>query len=159
MAYFTFLFISLVPVAFESTLPLDEPGTSPNRGWFSALFAGFHYYYISTVVTLLGIASFYFQARELLSRTDRGAISLRGLASQAIIFALVGLTWIFRLTASCDFFRGLTPLGALIKWYRLVGWAAVDNLVFAFVQAVLFYIAWRRRGEEGTVDETTRLLQ
>lgn len=104
------------------------------------------------------MASLYFQARETLSRTSVGAISLVGLASQAIIFALVGSTWTFRLTASRDFFKSLTPLRAFIKWYQLVGWAAVDNLVFAFVQAVLFCIAWNRRGEEGAADETTRLL-
>ena len=154
IAYSTFLLISLVPVAFESTLPNDS-----NRGWFSALFGGYHSFYISPVVTLLGIASLYFQARETLSGTSNGAISLRGLASQAIIFTLVGFTWIFRLTASRDFFKGLTPLRALIEWYQLVGWAAVDNLIFAFVQAVLFCIAWRRRGEEATAEETRRLLQ
>ena len=50
------------------------------------------------------------------------------------------------------------PIRGLITWYQLVGWAAIDNLVFAFVQAVLFFIAWRRRGPDGTVDETMPLL-
>jgi hypothetical protein len=135
---------------------LDDSGYD---GWFTDIFAGYHCFYIRPVVTLLGMVSLFFQGRELFSRTSVGAISVVGFGSQAIIFALVGSTWTFRLPASRDFFKGLTPLCAYIKWLQLVGWATVDNLVFAFVQAILFCIAWNRRGKEGTAGETTRLLR
>jgi len=44
----------------------------------------------------------------------------------------------FRMTIPREYRRYFGP------WYEMVGWASVDNLVFAFVQAVLFLMAWRR---------------
>ncbi len=46
-----------------------------------------------------------------------------------------------------------------VSWYQLVGWAPVDNLVFAFVQGVLFFLAWGRRGTNGSLGEETPLLR
>jgi hypothetical protein len=142
--YITFLFISIIPGVFETTLP---PPGDEGRDWFSALFGGYHVLYINPVVTAIAIAAFLPQARETLSRPDRGALSLTGLATQAVVFAIVAACWPFRMTLPSSFWHS-KPFG----WYQLIGWATADNGVFAVVQAVLWWIAMRcGRGNQEVV--------
>jgi len=51
----------------------------------------------------------------------------------------------------------------LSVWYSLVGWATVDNAIYALVQVLLFWIPMRQRGEGGHEavmhSETSPLLQ
>ena len=148
--YIAFLLISLAPVIFESALP--PSGTNPNhdRRWVSAVFSYTHCILVSPIVTAIAVAALFPQARETWSRSDPGALSVRALAAQAIVFAVVAFCWSLRMTL---------PLGVVfITWYQLVGWAAVDNLVFAIVQAVLWWIS-RRTGLSGFIEgETTPLI-
>lgn len=67
------------------------------------------------------------------------------MAIQAVVFAVVALYWPLRMTIPPEFWD-MSPLRSYITWYQLVGWAAVDNAIFAFVQAALLWIAVRRRG-------------
>jgi hypothetical protein len=150
--YVSFLLISLVPVLFEAALP--PTGSDPNhdRRWVSAIWVNTHSILINPIVTALAFAALFPQLRELRSRpTDPGALSVEGLAVQAAVFFVVALCWPLRLRL---------PWGVgLVTWYQLVGWAAIDNAVFAFVQAVLWTFA-RRRGFAGVDDrETTPLIR
>lgn len=149
--YIAFLLISLTPVIFESTLP--PPGTDPNhdRRWVSAIFSYTHSILVNPIVTAIAVAALFPQAHETWSRSDPGALSVRALAAQAVVFAVVAFCWPLRMTL---------PLGVgFITWYQLIGWAAVDNLVFAIVQAVLWLIS-RRAGLSGSIEgeETTPLI-
>lgn len=125
-----------------------------------AFFSHYHTIYINPIVTIICFASLFPQARETLSRPSPGTLSITGLAIQAVIFAVVALYWPWRTSPSREHFD-LPPLQKFITWYQLDGWATVDNAVFAFVQAVLLWIAMRRRSgvQAVTTDETTPLLQ
>ena len=92
------------------------------------------------MVAALGLAALFVQGRQIRSEPSLGALSISGLWIQALIFALVGVSWMFRLTMPAEFWR-MQPIRAVTTWFQLVGWAAVNNLVFAFVQAVLFFMA------------------
>ena len=58
---------------------------------------------------------------------------------QAVVFALVALSWIKRVGFPYDEVDHF-PLSLFWSWYQLVGWAAVDNAVFALGQALLWGI-------------------
>jgi hypothetical protein len=153
-----YLSISLGLVAFEATLPPGD-GSLPvekDRRWFSATFEGVHTIYINPIVTAIGVLSLLPEARTIVTHRSPSALSLVGLGFQATSFTLVGISWLFRLTIPHEYWR-TDPAEALVSWYQLVGWAAVDNLVFAFVQAVLLVIALRQRRSDG-VSEIMPLL-
>lgn len=121
--------------------------------------------YVNPLVTILSLLSLYAQARQTppRPRLSEEALSPVGLAVQAIVFTVLALYWPFRLTLPPEF-RGMPILRSLLAWYQLVGWAAVDSAVFAFVQAALLLMgAIARRnvpgGELAENDETTPLLQ
>ncbi|KAK7710719.1 hypothetical protein SLS64_005622 [Diaporthe eres] len=90
--YTCYLLISLVPliVVPASTGPKDD------RKWFDALFSGFHIIFLNPPITILGVASLYPQCRAILGRpreSGPGALSLLGLAAQAVLFLLVGFNY------------------------------------------------------------------
>jgi hypothetical protein len=158
--YVSFLLISLAPVVYASFLP--APGNSPKDDgrWFSAIFVGVHIIFINPIITMLGFASLFAQARETISRPSHRALSIVGLAIQVVVFAVVALCWPLRMTIPREYWD-MPLLRRWMTWYQLVGWATIDNAVFAIVQAVLLWIAMRRRGEvEGMVTnaETAPLL-
>lgn len=98
--------------------------------------------FINPVVTVIGLVSVVAQVCEKSPRTSPEALSIAGLVMQLVVFTLVGISWLFRLTMPDDYWR-MSSMRALMTWYQLVGWAAVDNLVFAFVQAILLFIVLR----------------
>lgn len=67
---------------------------------------------------------------------------MTGLAVQAVVFALVAACWPFRMTLPSSFWHS-KPFG----WYQSIGWATVDNAVYAVVQTVLLLIVVRRGRE------------
>lgn len=71
------------------------------------------------------------------------ALSLEGLAAQAVVFALLALSWLWRL-------RWPGPGVMIATWYQCVGFVSVDHAVFAVVQAVLLWIAVRRSRQGAT---------
>jgi hypothetical protein len=155
----SFLLISIVPVLIDA---FDFGGRDdPYRKWAGAFFTGVHSMFINPIVTILGIAALFVQARETISRPDPGALSVTGLAIQAVVFVLVSLAWLGRLVFPWDRLEGhQITLGLLIIWYQLVGWVAVDNAIFSVVQAVLFWLASRhgRGGGAGNVGSETEPL-
>lgn len=116
--------------------------------------------FINPIVTVIGFASFFAQAHESRSRSSLGALSIKGLAIQAVVFAVVALYWQLRMRIPEEGWD-MSPQRSFITWYQLVGWAAIDNTVFAIVQAVLLWVARRQRGEvQGMITngENTHLL-
>ena len=106
-----------------------------------ALIQEYHFYYLTPAVTVLALFAWMPQAHRIITEASTGSLSLMGLAVQAVVFAMVGLSWMFRLTMPREYWDG--NLGAAIRdWYLLVGWVVVYNLVFALAQAVLFRAAW-----------------
>lgn len=71
-----------------------------------------------------------------------------GLAVQAVLFLLLGLTWPTRLAWGYSIFgRGFS------SWFQMVGYVPFDYMIFALVQAILFYVAVRHNGWHARVDE------
>ncbi|KAI0885953.1 uncharacterized protein GGS22DRAFT_159449 [Annulohypoxylon maeteangense] len=152
--YVAFFLISVAPVILESTLESD--GTYGYRQLLSAVFFGIHTIYINPIITALAVIAVFPQRHEILSRREPGALSVMGLLVQAVVFAVVACVWPVRFTIGSEV---RVPISA---WYQLVGWAAVDNLIFAIVQAVLFWTSRKFRvgdtAEEIAPEETTPLM-
>ncbi|KAF6815487.1 hypothetical protein CPLU01_14136 [Colletotrichum plurivorum] len=140
--YTTYLLITLVPIILvtASAAPKED------RRWFDAIFLFFHTYCLNPFITILGIAALYAQARTIRARPEGsgvGALSIVGLAAQAVVFFVVGFTWPGRL------FWPFPILGrAFFIWIQMVGFVLVDYVIFAVVQADLLYIAMRHSGLE-----------
>lgn len=134
--YIVFLFVSVVPIIFEVTLPPPSAGKSllSDRRGFAALFWYTHQDWVHPIVTILGFAAWYPQLRE--TSVSPGALSVIGLGLQAVVFFLLGLSWKFRNTI---WYSGL------LHWYQSAGWAVVENILFALVQGILGWFAWRAR--------------
>lgn len=84
-------------------------------------------------------------------RKKASTMSTLGLATQAVVFSLVALSWTSRVRF-IDFDGPDGPdwpdevtLPMLLTWYQLVGWAAVFNALFAIMQFVLLCIAKRQK--------------
>jgi hypothetical protein len=147
-AYIAFLLISVVPLFADAV----NPANLQDRRWFDALWFGIHSLYLSWIITGLNVAAFYFQAKESLSRPSDHALSRRGLLAQAVIFALVAVSWIWRVRFPYDAWEGMF-MGLFSTWYELVGWAAVDNAIFALVQALLLWVTSRHVRPRRAVSE------
>ena len=135
MAAYTFhLLISVVPI-FADAYTAD-PGYEMGRSWNLGYFSIGHVL-LTPVFTALAAAALLPQALAI--GLDTRALSPEGLAAQAILFALLALSWPWRLWVppNLDSMNG--------TWYELVGFVPVDHAVFATVQAVLLFIAVRRR--------------
>lgn len=148
--YTTYLLISLIPII------IVEASHSPrqDRRWFDALFLGFHTYCLNPIITLLGVAALYAQARTIRSRPEGsglGALSLVGLASQAVVFLVLGLMWPGRLVWPFPIFGG-----ALFAWIQMVGFVLIDYIIFAVVQGDLLYIGLQHMGRRIGFDEINR---
>ncbi|KAB8276494.1 hypothetical protein BDV30DRAFT_224210 [Aspergillus minisclerotigenes] len=128
-----------------------------SQRWDYGIFLGSHMIFVNPVVTLLALAALPAQLREL-KWHGHAALSLTGLASQAVIFAVLSLSWVFRVRLYynlSDFFR---TWGSFTSWYQLVGWVAVDHLVFAIVQGILFLVVLRRKRTVTAEGENEPLL-
>lgn len=89
-AYCFFLALTLIPTIFEEFLSWE------NRLWYSILLAFTLLLLLGSVVQLLGFVALGIQARETMSRRSPGSLSAVGLACQAVVFLLVGISFIFR---------------------------------------------------------------
>lgn len=78
------------------------------------------------------------------SPDSESVLSLIGYVSQALVHIVLA-TWFS--------VWGMNSLPSLIPrpgteffyWYNLLGWASVDNIIFAMVQMSLFWVGWTRR--------------
>jgi len=147
--YIAFLLISIVPV-FKDAI---APEAAQTRRWTMALFHGVHTMLLSWFVTGLNVTAIYFQVRETRAQPQNHALSHVGLAFQAALFAFVAASWIGRVRFPYEGFE--RSWGFLSPWYELVGWATVDNFIFAMGQAIVLRTLLRqeRRGAYGAQTE------
>ncbi|KAF6804127.1 hypothetical protein CSOJ01_10391, partial [Colletotrichum sojae] len=134
-AYGFYMLVSLVPAVIFAIYP------GPRRERDIFLLA--HSLILLPTSTLLLIFGAATQTREILRRrrSGPGGLSLPGLAAQAVVFALVAISWVFRVR-----YPPYAP--SWDGWYRLVGWPVVGNGAFAFVQGVLLWVAIRHENED-----------
>lgn len=160
LALLGFAAISLVPIALELT-PQFQRDNNNGRAEFTTLFLALHWIFINLPVTLGILIALLFQDHEIRSSPCPESLSVTGLAVQAVVFTFVGVSWIWRMYLNGETLRQ-SPWGVFVKWYVTVGWAAVDNLLFAFVQAVALWLARQHWGQDAQAvvnnDETTPLL-
>jgi hypothetical protein len=95
------------------------------------------------VMTMLAAAALWAQAPAIVRPDGARALSLEGLAAQAVVFALLALSWLWRL-------RWPGSGVMIVSWYQCVGFVSVDHAVFAVVQGVLLWIAVRRSRQGAT---------
>lgn len=121
---------------------------------------------LNPLVTVLVVYAVFSQIREIksarspeLSGPPGNALSICGLAMQAVVFAALAFIWIWRVpieNARLGWGMWSWPVVALdnlMYWYNSVGFPAFDNSVFAMGQGVLFVSAWSKgKGRENTVD-------
>jgi hypothetical protein len=141
-AYACYLFVSIIP------LPWILEATSPFQGldqqFFASIFYAVHSMLISPILTILGFMGIYYQAREILATTFPNALSLSGLAAQAVVFTLVSVTLIWALPFPYEKWDGEFSWRNVSVWYGFIGWIIVDNFVFALGQAVLLALGLHR---------------
>lgn len=151
ITYAFFLLISLGPVILFAL----HPGRHVDFEWSAALFFGSHSIFVNPIVSFLAIVAFFSQAPAA------RALDCMSLVMQAVVFALVAISWIYRVKnplESVDYFSW----NALVSWYQLVGWAAVDNAIYAIVQFLLLWCHLRQAGNHVGIsasDETQALLR
>ncbi|RAH47944.1 PQ-loop repeat-containing protein [Aspergillus brunneoviolaceus CBS 621.78] len=158
--YGIFLAISLAPGALLIVLLYQDPDADLTH----AIFSGCHLLYVNPAVPWLGLGAFLCQVVTLIRSGPQhpSGISVRGLGAQAAVFLLLAGTWPFRVT--CPPFPEDYPLSwpLVYAWFLWVGWPAVDSLIFAVGQGLLFLLAARRRAVVGTLEaiagETEPLL-
>jgi hypothetical protein len=139
--FIAFLLVSVIPELIDVIAggPYD---TNPDREFLLAWFCIPHITFINPVVTFSLIASFIIQIRRGL-REESFCLSVRTLATQAVVFAVLGASWFFRVLWPSSRIPAFFDF-PLVEWYRQIGWPAVDYLAFSIGQAILCYITWRR---------------
>ncbi|RAK75898.1 PQ-loop repeat-containing protein [Aspergillus fijiensis CBS 313.89] len=148
--YGIFLAISLAPGALLIVLLYQDPDADLTH----AIFSGCHLLYVNPAVPWLGLGAFLCQVVALIRSGPQhpSGISVRGLGAQAAVFLLLAGTWPFRVT--CPPFPEDYSLSwpLVYAWFLWVGWPAVDSLIFAVGQGLLFLLAARRRAVVGTLE-------
>lgn len=141
-----FSLLTLFPVILDA---LQPPTRSEPRRWAQEIVGLIHYLGILPASTILAVAGVVPQVREMRSRTDARALSLPGLAVQAVVFSLVAISWMVRV-------KYPPYLPSWVEWYWLIGWPVVNNGLFAFAQGVLLWIVMRRPGDDELPDDDER---
>lgn len=101
--------------------------------------------FMNPTVTTLALVALPCQARAIraLPVGNLKSLSLLGLLTQGVVFSVVAISWMMRVKFMDLSFRDVIAYGwlSVVSWYQMVGWAAVDNAVFALVQISLFCLA------------------
>ena len=158
--YTAFLLISLIPVVVDA-IDLSRGPEDQYHKWGVAIFFGLHSLCLNYIVTLLAVIAVYSQACKFITHPSSvQAFSTLGLTIQAAAFIAVAVSWVFRVSFSVEGWQ-LDPwtLHFWNTWYQLVGWAAVDNIIFGLGQVVLLCLVTRRSGWETGTSETQPLLR
>ena len=104
--YISFLLVSIILLISDAILPNDDEA----RRFWSAVFYALHSMLVYLILTAIGVWGIYRQAREILAVPFPNALSLQGLAMQAIVFTLVSVTWIYSLPFPYEEFDGRRDL-------------------------------------------------
>lgn len=117
IVFFIAVFAPPIATGINSALDLFQ-------NWDAAGVLWCQLFSVGPICTILGLHAILCQCAEA------EALSALTLASQAVVFAVLGTTWAFRFYLFVD---GDSEIEGLL----FVSWLVVDNLVFAFVQFVL----------------------
>lgn len=124
-----------------------DPDARRDRDWYDALYIlGPMLYLIGPIIQILGFAGLRAEASEIKrSRSSGGnsnedALSVRGLVVQAVVFLVVGLSFVWRMRLPEEELTGYLIVDVK-HWYWSVGFATINNLIFAVVQGVLAWVA------------------
>ncbi|KAK4204627.1 hypothetical protein QBC40DRAFT_345362 [Triangularia verruculosa] len=163
--YLSFLLISVGPVFIDA---VTDHSRDQYHSWGLGMFVDVHLLLVVPVVSILGIVAVVAQARAITGAapgSGLGALSLAGLVAQGLVFALLALSWPWRLAFPWDEVGGDWLQWAVLKaWLQVAGFVAVDYAVFALGQFVLLWVAVRRGLGHGGIervsagDETEPLL-
>jgi hypothetical protein len=153
-SYLTFVVISLVPTIAEQLIDFSSD-TMSDHDVFDVLYVMMPMFVLGPIVQILGFVALCAQAIGIKSRSPgtQDALSVKGLLVQAVVFLLVGLSFLWRLRIPEDEEWSGYWLADLRRWYWRVGSATLNNLIFAVVQGVLAWIAWRYKGDGGEIGE------
>lgn len=155
---FVHLLVSVVP-QFVAVLLLPDPGQAMyyNLDLAQILFWG-HFLLVLPTTTVMRIVGVWLQARKVVSHPPGlpSPLSKASLGLQAVVFAVVAVSWLGRLPPRADdFFEGFLSL-------TLVYWFAINDGLLAAGQALLLWLVGggRRTGSTiaATREETEPLL-
>ncbi|KAL4746635.1 hypothetical protein BDW72DRAFT_197483 [Aspergillus terricola var. indicus] len=93
--YIGFLMRSVIPQFYDALGGFDGLAKS-EREWLLVFFVAGHLARVNPVLTVLALLSAAFQARRILQGPVANKFSAPSLAAQAIIFALVAVSWVWR---------------------------------------------------------------
>ncbi|KAK3313230.1 hypothetical protein B0H66DRAFT_644321 [Apodospora peruviana] len=150
VAYIVFALFTLLQIALWTSKHVRE------HDWYPSMFISWHCLYVNWFVTA-GVfpVSLLFQLLAMRDQPVPRALSISGLAVQAVVFTLVGISWLYRMSID---------VSSWIEWYEYVGHCAINCLLFALAQLILLiYTLGRSRAERRThgaagLDETSPLL-
>jgi hypothetical protein len=122
------------------------------------LFEGYHVFALVPVIVIPLILGLYKQARA-----SSLNLSLPGLELQAVIFMLSAASWVLRLSFPWKAYlgqpQGRVPISLVIPaWWRMIGFVAVDDAIFALGQGILLWLALRREKRLAASDPERRPL-
>ncbi|PYI12925.1 hypothetical protein BO99DRAFT_397778 [Aspergillus violaceofuscus CBS 115571] len=141
-AYTCYLFVSIIPLPW--ILGASSPLHGFDQQFFASIFYAVHSILIYPILTTLDFVGIHYQAREILNIPFPNALSLPGLAAQAVVFTLVSVTLVWALPFPYEKLDGEFSWRTFSVWYGVVGWIIVDNFVFALGQAVLLALGLHR---------------
>ena len=95
---------------------------------------------IYPILTVLSFVGIYCQARETLIIPFPSALSLSGLAAQAVVFTLISVMWIWALPFPYEMVHEEFSWHVFSLWYGIAGWNIIDSFVFAIGQALLLVL-------------------
>lgn len=137
-AYTTFLLISIIPLLIIAALSPSHGDTGYEM--LMGLIAFIHQLDFSPVMPIAEGVAFLRQARHITSIQFPNALSLSGLAIQAVVFSVVAITWIWRIWFPYEL--DIHPIRDFLPaWYEFIGCFVVDNIVFAAGQLVILWLA------------------
>lgn len=115
----------------------------------------------NTFFTLMTVVAFFYQARVVPSAGQPNALSSWTLGLQFFTFLLLAISWPFRLILPSNMWELGSKPAILLEWYPWVGWACVNNAIFAIGQGIILLLYSSRMGRDGTIgfaDERQPLL-
>ena len=144
----------VVHLSYHDTGYWSGSDAAQDREWPAAILEYCWLFLLGPAIQLLGVAAFMVQAWRS-RQGSNGTLSIQGLAIQAVVFLLVGISFLFRYRISPEEMDEHFIVN-LRSWYWRLGWATINNAVFALAQGMLALLMSRRRDSD--TSEQTALL-
>ncbi|KAL4815689.1 hypothetical protein BDW67DRAFT_185411 [Aspergillus spinulosporus] len=139
--YIGFLMIFVILQFYDALGGFNSLATS-ERDWLFLFFVVGHLVGVNPVLTVLALLSTAFQARRILHGPVTNAFSVPSLAAQGVTFALVAVSWVWRV---CYDGSPRFVENPVLDWYFKFGWPLAGNAVFAIAQIALLYAVIQRQ--------------